>query len=384
MAKKDYYQILGVKKGASDAELKKAYRKLARKYHPDVNPNKEQAEQKFKEISEAYAVLGDPQKRKKYDRFGHAAFSAEGFDPRNAGMGPDGFDFSNFDFSSFSGGDKRGFGDIFSDIFGKFKGQEQSGARQQRGPLKGQDLQYYMDISFADAVRGVSSVISIQKEVACKTCSGSGNKPGSRPAQCPDCNGTGSVSAGGGIFNINQTCPRCRGKGTVILDPCPDCQGSGRKIETQKIQVKIPPGVDSGSKIRLAGKGQPGVNGAPPGDLFIITRVEKHPFFERKGDNIYIEVPVTVPEAALGSKIELPTLDGSSVLRVPPGTASGTVLRMRGKGVPSLKGKTQGDLFVKIKIVFPAVIDEDSKDLYRKLKKREQANPRENLQTYKM
>jgi len=381
MAKRDFYDILGVKKSASDAEVKRAYRKLARKFHPDVNPNNKQAESRFKSISEAYQVLSDADKRKKYDRFGHAAFQMDGFDPRSAGRGAEGFgfDFSNFDFSSM-GGDKRGFSDLFSDMFGRFRQREPS-ASQARGPQKGQDLQYYMDLTFKDAVHGVSSVIKIQKQVPCKRCSGSGNSPGTNPVQCPNCNGAGTVNAGG-IIQMAQTCPRCQGRGTVSLNPCSSCNGSGATAELQKLNVKIPPGVDTGSKIRLAGKGQPGQQKGPPGDLYIITRVKAHPYFERKGDNIYCEVPISVTEAALGTKVEIPTIDGTSILRIPPAAPSGKVLRMREKGVPNLKGGRRGDMFITLKIVFPKVIDEDSKKLYRELEQRSQFNPRSDIEKY--
>lgn len=379
MAKKDYYEILGVKKNASDAEIKKAYRRLARKFHPDVNPNSKKSESQFKEISEAYTVLGDKGKRKKYDQFGHAAFGNEGFDPRNyRGAEGFGFDFSNFDFSSFGQDKQRGFGDIFSDIFGRFRQKDTSTARKHT-TQKGQDIQYYMDISFRDAVQGVSTIVQIQRQVSCKKCNGSGNATGSKPVQCPDCEGSGKINAMGGILQIPQTCPRCQGRGTVVLDPCQTCRGSGLTTELQKIQVKIPPGVDNGSKIRVSGKGQAGMNGGPPGDLFIITRVKSHPFFERKGHNIYCEIPVTATEAALGTKIEIPTLDGVSSLRIPPATNSGTVLRLKNKGIPRLKGGERGDMFVKVKIVFQKVIDEDSKKLLRELEKRLQFKPREEL-----
>lgn len=383
MAKRDFYDVLGVKRDASEAEIKKAYRRLARKFHPDVNKNNKQAEKKFKEISEAYQVLGDEEKRSKYDRFGHNAFSASGFDPRTAGPNAaQGFDFSNFDFSSTSG-DRKGFSDILSDLFGRFRQQgDASDAFRQSEPSRGQDLQYYMDLSFQDAVQGVSTIIGMQVNTPCQHCQGTGQEPGTQPMQCPECRGTGSTQASGNLFSVPRQCPRCNGTGMVAVTPCQKCKGLGTNADTAKIQVKIPPGVDSGSRIRLAGKGQPGQHGAPAGDLFIITRVKTHPFFERKGDNIYCEVPITVSEAALGAKIEVPTLDGTSLLRIPPGTASGTVLRLRSKGVPSLKSKSRGDLFVKIKIVFPPVIDEDSKELYRSLSQRSSFNPRRELEQY--
>ncbi|MFC1848824.1 molecular chaperone DnaJ [candidate division CSSED10-310 bacterium] len=380
MAKRDYYDVLDVKKNASEAEIKKSYRRLARKFHPDINQNNKQAEKRFKEISEAYHVLSDPEKKKKYDHFGHSAFSMNGFDPRGGRAEGFGFDFSNFDFSGFKG-EKRGFGDFFSDLFGRSKQEEPATGKRQR-TQKGQDLQYYMDISFQDAVRGVSTVISVQKQVLCKRCSGSGNSPGSRPVQCPDCNGTGSISSSTSFLQVPETCSRCQGRGTVSLDPCATCRGSGMTPDVQKLQVKIPPGVDTGSKIRLTGKGQPGLKGMPAGDLYIITRVKADSFFERKGDNLYCEVPITVSEAALGTKIKVPTIDGHTMLRIPPAAASGTVLRMKSKGVPHLKGGGRGDMFIKLKIVFPQVLDEDSKELFRKLAQSSRFNPRAQLEAY--
>ncbi|MBN2383202.1 molecular chaperone DnaJ [bacterium] len=384
MAQKDFYETLGVKKGASEAEIKKAYRRLARKYHPDVNPNNKAAEKRFKEISEAYNVLGDSEKRKKYDQFGHAMFGGEGFDPRtytNAGGGF-GFDFSNFDFSRATG-DKRGFGDMFSDLFGRFRTKETAGPGSS-AKQPGQDLQYYMDISFKDAVFGVSTIVQVQRQVTCDQCGGTGQAKGSKPVQCPECNGTGKISLGGGFLQIPQVCGRCQGKGTLVLDPCRKCHGSGVVNEVQKIQVKIPPGVDNGSKIRVAGKGQAGLNGGPPGDLYIITRVKAHPFFERKGHNIYCELPISMSEAALGTKIEIPTIDGISSLRIPPASDSGTVLRLKGKGLPLLKGGGRGDMFVKLKIVFPKIIDEDSKRMLRELEKKSHFSPRAELNHYSL
>lgn len=377
MAQQDYYDILGIKKGASDAEIKKAYRRLARKFHPDVNPNNKIAENKFKEISQAYQVLGDPEKRKKYDRFGSSAFNMNDFDPRSRRGG--GFDFSNFDFSSFSGG-RKGFGNIFSEVFGQFNPRGHS-ATHSKKKKKGQDLQYYMDLSFIDTYRGVSSVIRIQKQVVCKVCKGSGKAPGTKTVQCPDCQGSGVISSGN-IFQSSQPCPTCKGQGKIALSPCSACNGSGYTMEVQKVQVKIPPGVDNGSKIRLSGKGQPGRNGGAPGDLYIITRVKKHLFFDRKGVNIYCEVPISAPEAALGAKIRVPTIDSETMLRIPPGTASGKTLRLKGKGFPNLKNNKHGDLYVTLKIIFPKVIDEDSKKLYRELQERAHFNPRENIKQF--
>jgi molecular chaperone DnaJ len=381
--KKDYYEVLGVKRDASEADIKKAYRRLARKYHPDVNKNNKQAESRFKEISEAYQVVGDTEKRQKYDQLGHDAFNMSGFDPRGGGQNAwGGIDLSDIDFSSYSG-DRRGFSDMFSEFFGRFKQREPSGVDPEvsSDQSRGQDVQYYMDVSFEDAVRGLSTIITLSGDVTCASCSGSGNAPNSRMTPCGECRGTGMVQSGG-VFSGTRQCPHCNGRGVVSSTPCPTCRGTGVTAAQQKIQVKIPAGVDTGSKIRLAGKGQVGRFGSPSGDLYIITRVKAHPYFERKGDNIYCEVPISVSEAALGAKIEIPTLDGTSSLRIPPGTASGTVLRLKDKGVSSLKGATRGDFYVKLKIVFPQVIDEDSRELFRKLERQAKFNPRVEIEKY--
>ena len=356
MAKRDYYDVLGLRRGASEQEIKRAYRKLARKHHPDVNPGDKTAEGKFKEISEAHDVLSDPEKRRRYEQFGHEAFSA-GAGARGAepGGGFGGYDFSGVDLGSGGFGD---LGDLLSGIFG------QRGHAQASGPGKGEDLHYSLDINFEDAVRGLATEISVQKHSRCDTCRGSGARPGSPLETCSDCGGSGR-RRGRGLLATSQACPRCHGSGKVSRETCTACGGRGVTFGTERIAVKIPPGVDNGSRVRLQGKGETGRNGGPPGDLYIITRVRPHPVLERRGDNLYVEVPITITEAALGARIEVPTIDGTTTMRIPPETSSGQVFRLRGKGVPHLKSGGQGDQFVTVKIVAPRNLDSRSQDLLR-------------------
>lgn len=370
----DYYELLGVPKGADVKEVKKAYRKLARKYHPDVNPGDKAAERKFKEINEAYEVLQDPKKREMYDRFGNAAFAqGAGAGP---GPGPGGFQggpggFGGFrpeDFATSGGAD---FSELFGDIFGR---------RETRfGPRKGEDTQYTMEVEFADALFGTSTNLSVQREVSCNVCGGTGNRPGSVAAECPDCKGSGKVRSGKAIFGMVQTCGKCRGTGKLRTDPCVNCSGRGIVQKSERLTVKIPPGVDNGSRVRLAGMGGPGAGGGPPGDLYIITRVRPHGFFERKGDNLYCEVPITVTEAALGAKVDVPTKDGIVTMTIPPGTQSGTEFRLRGKGVPNLGGGGTGDQYVKVKVVVPQTTSERAKQLFRDLERAEPQDPRSKI-----
>ena len=374
MAKKDYYEVLGLKKGASENEIKKAYRKMARKYHPDVNPGDKRAEERFKEISEAYEVLSDKEKRKKYDMYGHQSFQS-GFDPFSAYQRSgksQGFDFQGTNFDPFGRG-FEGFGDIFSDFFG----QRQKG--DQRIPTKGADIQYSMEISFEDAIRGVSTDITLQRTSICDQCNGSGVSRGSQSQICPDCRGSGQKRAGRGPLNFSQACSRCKGSGSRNPNPCKKCSGTGVIPKTEKIGIKIPPGVDTGSKVRIAGKGEAGKYGGPSGDLYIVTRVRSHPFFERKGDNIYCVVPVTVTEAALGSQITVPTVDGNVTMKIPEGTQSNQVFRLANKGVPKLKESGRGDQFVEVKIVVPKNLDERSKQLLKDFERLNYYNPRSNL-----
>ncbi|MBN2055249.1 molecular chaperone DnaJ [bacterium] len=373
MAKQDFYKTLGVKRDATDAEIKKAYRRLARKYHPDVNPNDGGAEQKFKDVSEAYEVLSDTEKRRKYDQFGAAAFGAGARPgPQGAGFNFDGFDFSNFDKGSFSfGGKGMNIGDLFRDIFSGNAAQED----QQQPPQRGKDLTYPMELSLEDAITGMSATISIRKRVPCPTCHGSGTIPGHGLRNCPECQGSGQRMINRGPLKFSQTCPRCGGSGKISSQPCPACSAAGSTYTSEKITVKIPPGVDNGSKVRIPRKGEPGLGG-DPGDLIIITRIRPHKLYQRVGDNIEYELPISVSEAILGTRIEIPTPDGPTRLTVPPGTNSGRQFRLRDRGVPHLKGEGRGDMLVKIRIVVPGHLDEASKNLIREFARKNPANPR--------
>lgn len=365
MAKRDYYEVLGLRRGASEQDVKRAYRKLARKHHPDVNPGDKAAEAKFKEVTEAYEVLSNEEKRRQYDQFGHDGFSraTAGAQP-GAGFG--GFDFGRVDLETGGFGD---LGDFFSGLFGGQRGA------QADGPSKGEDLHYSLDINFVDAVQGVATEITVQKHSPCEVCRGSGAKPGTSLEVCPDCGGSGR-RAGRGLRRAYEPCPRCRGHGKISRDVCRACGGRGTTFGTERIAVKIPGGVDTGSRIRLQGKGEPGQNGGPSGDLYIVTRVRPHPVLERKGDNVHVEIPITITEAALGARIEVPTIDGPTTMRIPPETSSGQVFRLRGKGVPHLKGGGQGDQLVTVKIVAPKNLDVRSQELLREFARLNPGDPR--------
>jgi molecular chaperone DnaJ len=365
MAKRDYYDVLGVTRGASTQEIKRTYRKLARKYHPDVNPEDKTAEGKFKEVAAAYEVLSDQEKRRQYDQFGHEGY-AQTAGGSQAGAGPGGFDFSRVNFGSGGVGD---LGDFLSDLFG---GQ---GGTRAEGPAAGEDLHYSLDINFVDAVRGIATEISVQRHSQCDACRGSGAKPGSPLDACPDCGGNGR-QASRGLRRTSEACPRCRGNGKIGREACRTCGSRGVTFGTERLAVKIPGGVDTGSRIRLQGKGEPGANGGPPGDLYIVTRVRPHPLLERKGDNLHGEVPITITEAALGARIDIPTIDGVTTMRIPPETSSGQVFRLRGKGVPHLKGGGQGDQFVAVKIVSPKNLDVRSQELLREFARLNPEDPR--------
>lgn len=364
---KDYYNTLGVKRGASADEIKKSFRKLARKYHPDVNPNDKTAEQKFKELNEAYEVLGDAKKKEQYDQFGSAAFeqqyaggpSAEEFARAFRGTGAD---FSEtFDFGS-----------IFGDIFGRR-------AAAERGPVRGDDITYAVDINLEDAIYGTTANISLSHEAPCQTCKGSGNQPGTSPQTCPSCKGSGMVIAMKTNIRFSQTCSQCGGRGKININPCRTCSGKGNVLKDETIAVKIPKGVDTGSKIRVAGKGEAGTGGGHPGDLYIITRVRPHHFFERKGDNLYSDIPISYSEAALGAKIEVPTVDGIVALTIPSGTQNGQQFRLKDKGVPHLTGGGSGDHYITVKIAVPKHIDDKAKQLIKDLDKISKENPRADI-----
>jgi molecular chaperone DnaJ len=378
--REDYYQILGVKRTATADEIRKAYRRLARKYHPDVNPGDKASEDKFKQLSEANDVLSDPKKREVYDKFGSYSDHLKDASARGAGAGAGGFDF---DWSAFQGGQGQpgagpgtsgGFRDIFSELFG---GASRSGAQTQPQPKRGADIEVPLAISFEDAINGLTASVNVRRSETCGRCGGSG-EAGTGQVICGSCSGTGKLSAGGGFLRFDQTCPNCGGSGK-LRQPCNACLGKGSIPKTETVKVRIPAGVDTGSRVRVAGKGEAGHKGAPSGDLFIVTNVAPHTVFTRKGDNVYCTIPITLPEAALGAKIEVPTVNGKAQLRIPPGTQSGQVFRLREKGAPSLRGNTHGDLYVEAKIVLPKLIDEDSKNLLRDFARRNPDNPRADL-----
>jgi molecular chaperone DnaJ len=340
MAKRDYYEVLGVSRTASADEIKKAYRRLAMKHHPDRNKDDETAEAKFKEAKQAYEVLSDADKRATYDRFGHDAVSG----------GPGGM----------GGYSAEGFGDIFGDVFGDiFGGGRQRGSQVFRGA----DLGYELRLDLEKAVSGDSVTIDVPTQVTCDSCSGSGAKKGSDPVKCSTCGGAGQVRMQQGFFSIQQTCPNCKGAGTTISDPCSACHGRGRVHKTKTLSVKVPAGVDNGDRIRLSGEGEAGRNGGPPGDLYVEIRVKPHKIFTRDGSNLACEVPISVATAALGGEVELPTLDGNVALKVPAGTQSGKVFRLRGKGVATVRDPRIGDLFAKVAVETPVNLTAEQRDL---------------------
>lgn len=346
MAKRDFYEILGVAKNASDDEIKKAYRKLAMKYHPDRNPDSKQAEEKFKEAKEAYEMLSDAQKREAYDRFGHA-----GVDPNmGAGAGAGGF----------GGGFSDAFGDIFGDIFG-------GGSRSRGGPqvYRGADLRYNLDITLEQAANGFDTTIRVPSWDECETCHGSGAKPGTSPTTCGTCGGHGQVRMQQGFFSIQQTCPKCHGTGKVIQDPCTSCSGVGRIKRNKTLEVKIPAGIDDGMRIRSTGNGEPGMNGGPPGDLYVEIHIKQHSVFQRDGDDLHCEMPISFARAALGGEIEVPTLSGKVSFSVPEGTQTGKTFRLRGKGIKGVRSGFPGDLFCHVVVETPVKLTDKQKDLLR-------------------
>ncbi|RTL23505.1 MAG: molecular chaperone DnaJ [Rhodocyclaceae bacterium] len=344
MSKRDYYEVLGVNRDAGDDEIKKAYRKLAMKYHPDRNPDNKEAEEKFKEAKEAYEMLSDPQKKAAYDRYGHA-----GVDPSmGAGPGAQGFD---------------GFADAFGDIFGDLFGGGGRGGRS--NVYRGADLRYNLEITLEEAARGAEKTIRIPTVEECGTCHGSGAKPGTHPKPCPTCQGHGQVRVQQGFFSIQQTCPKCHGSGKIIPDPCRDCGGAGRTKKQKTLEVKIPAGIDDGMRLRHAGHGEPGLNGGPPGDLYVEIHIRKHAVFERDHDDLHCEMPISITTAALGGEIEIPTLEGMARLKIPAETQSGKVFRLRGKGIKNVRNHVHGDLMCHVVVETPVNLTERQRELLR-------------------
>jgi molecular chaperone DnaJ len=365
--KQDYYELLGVPRKAAQKEIRQAYRRLARKYHPDLNPGDKASEEKFKQVQEAYDVLSDTKKRQMYDQFGFDAERRGAVPPEEAG-GDVHFDFGGFDFGG-SGG--TNFRDLFSQFF-------RGGAAEAQPDVEpGSDLEYQIEISFWEAVRGTVKSLTITRLETCNTCHGSGSV--GTPQVCDMCGGSGQVTQTSGKMRFNLACTRCGGTGRIHT-VCPTCRGEGRVRRADTIEVRIPAGVQTGSRVRVAGHGNAGTHGAPPGDLYIITEVQPHPYFDRRGDDLYTVVPITVTEAALGTKIEVPTLDGRSLLRVPPGTNSGQKLRLREKGVPSVRRHGhRGDLYVELQVIVPKPVDERVRNLLKELAKLEPEDPRRDL-----
>ncbi|HEU4850865.1 MAG TPA: molecular chaperone DnaJ [Telluria sp.] len=345
MAKRDYYEVLGVAKSASEDEIKKAYRKLAMKYHPDRNPDSKDAEEKFKEVKEAYEMLTTPDKREAYDRYGHA-----GVDPNMGGGGGGGFG---------AGGFSDAFGDIFGDIFG--------GGRRGGGPqvYRGADLRYNLEITLEQAANGFDTTIRVPSWDKCDTCHGSGAKPGTSPVTCTTCAGHGQVRMQQGFFSVQQTCPKCHGSGKIIPEPCGACGGAGRIKRHKTLEVKIPAGIDNGMRIRSTGNGEPGTNGGPPGDLYVEIHIKPHPVFQREGDDLHCEMPISFVKATLGGEIEVPTLTGKVSFTIPEGTQSGKTFRLKGKGIKNVRSGFAGDLFCHVQVETPVKLTDKQKDLLR-------------------
>jgi molecular chaperone DnaJ len=402
-AKQDYYEVLGLARGASEDDVRKAYRKLARKYHPDLNPGDKVAEERFRSLQEAYDILGDDKKRKMYDQYG---FYTENAFPGGGGGGPGGpgggprpggaphMDFGGFDFDDLfnqgapgatgsggagpadGGAGAGGFGNIFSQFFrgGGAGGAAGGGARRQGRPEKGTDLEYALNVDFWRAIKGTTAKLTIQHQELCDTCNGSGNSGGNRIV-CPQCNGTGNVTQQAGAMRFNLSCPKCGGSGQ-LRDSCPKCMGEGRIVSPETVDVRLPAGVQSGDRLRVAGKGNAGSMGASSGDLYITVRVEEHPFFRRDGDDIHITVPITVWEAGLGTKIEVPTLDGRSALKIPQGTQNHQKFRLRDKGVSNARKSTRGDQIVEVEVQAPKAQDERTREILRELSQLHPEDPR--------
>jgi molecular chaperone DnaJ len=343
-AKRDFYEVLGVARDASPQDIKSAYRKLALKLHPDRNPGDAQAEEKFKEAAEAYSVLSDPEKRQRFDAYGHA------------GLGGGGGGFDPTIFADFS--------DILGDFFGFGFG------RRSRGPRRGSDLRYDLELKFEDAVFGTETDLKIPRAETCSECAGSGAAPGTKPVTCPACSGAGQVTFQQGFFSVARTCGKCRGTGKIVESVCKKCRGEGAIAGERKLQIKIPAGVDDGSQLRIAGEGEPGVQGGPPGDLYVVLRVREHPFFKREGTSLFCEVPVNVAQAALGASLEVPTLDGARTrIHLPEGTQSGSFLKVKGQGVPHLGSRGRGDLHVIVRVVVPTKLTSEQRKTMEQLAK---------------
>jgi len=349
MAKRDYYEVLGIEKGASDSEIKKAFRRIAMKYHPDRNPDNKDAEEKFKEAQEAYEILGDEEKKSAYDRFGHAGVDG------NAGAG------------GFGGAGGAGFSDVFGDVFGDIFGG--GGSRGRGGPARGSDLRYDLQLDLEDAVKGKTVQIEVPTLIHCDTCDGTGARKGSSPVTCRTCGGVGQVRMSQGFFSVQQTCPDCGGRGQIIEDPCGDCHGRGVKEERKTLSVKIPAGVDTGDRIRLAGKGEAGPQGGPAGDLYVQMHVRDHDIFVRDDANLHCEVPISFAQAALGGEIEVPTLSGKVKLKVPAETQSGKLFRLRGKGVAPVRGGATGDLLCRVVLETPINLNSEQRQLLEQFEK---------------
>ena len=357
--KRDYYEVLGVGRDASPEEIKMAYKKLAKQYHPDLNPDSKTAEEKFKEVNEAYGVLSDENSRARYDQFGHN-------DPGAGGFGGGG----GFDFSGFGGG--GGFGGGFGDIFETFFGGGFGGrSADPNAPQEGDDLRVDVEVSFEEAAKGVEQEISINRMETCSSCHGSGAKAGTKRKTCSNCHGSGKVrvnqNTAFGQFQTVRSCPSCGGRGSIIEEPCPDCSGSGRVRQKRKLKVSIPPGVDTGSRLRMQGEGDGGLNGGPAGDVYVYISVKPHKYFRRDGDNVHLEQPISFSEAALGAEIEVPTLDGKVKLEIPEGTQTGTTFRLRGRGFPKLRGYGKGDQHVRVKVSTPTRLNKEQRELLQKL-----------------
>lgn len=378
---KDYYKILGLTKSASKDEIKKAYRSLAHKYHPDKNPNDKEAEDRFKDIAEAYEVLSDDGKRKDYDNgrlFGAGAGAPGGAQWQNfggfgGGAGPGGQGFT------FEGdiGDLGNLGDLFN-LFGGAAGPSGGRSRGRRG-RRGNDVEIAVNMSFDDALKGAEVPVTMTRTSPCETCKGLGSAPGTLPQTCPTCGGTGSVAESQGLFGLSRPCPQCYGRGQIIQSPCPTCQGAGQVTRPKKTRVRIPPGVSDASRIKFKGKGEPGASGGTPGDLYVVTRVEKHPFLGRRNSNITLDLPITFSEAALGTQVEVPTTDGRVKLKIPAGTQSGRTFRLKGKGAPKLKGKGNGDMLVTVRIAVPKKVNKEERTAIEKLEEFEPKDLRAHL-----